>query len=145
MRAITARHVKEWQIVLLEQWKPATAHNRFRELPRFFSGYTEREGDLRSPMLKTRPTHLLSTSHGSPRWMNRGGASRLCRSHLRGQDAHGTGAGIFQHGARRDETANLRHSPADRDVVLDRGPVRLFSKGSRERFARIDDHTVDAL
>jgi hypothetical protein len=55
VRAITARHVEEWQIVVLEQWKLATAHNRFREQPRFFTGCTEREGDFRSPMLKTPP------------------------------------------------------------------------------------------
>ena len=52
---------------------------------------------------------------------------------------------FFNTVARRDETVNLRRSPTYRDVVLNRGTVRLFSKGSLERFARIADHAVDSL
>jgi hypothetical protein len=40
--------------VLLERWKPATAHNRYRGLHAFYR-WLEEEDDLPSPMAKTKP------------------------------------------------------------------------------------------
>jgi hypothetical protein len=46
--------VEAWIGVLLERWKPATAHNRYRGLHAFYR-WLEEEDDLPSPMAKMKP------------------------------------------------------------------------------------------
>jgi site-specific recombinase XerD len=46
--------VEGWIAVLLERWKPATAHNRYRGLHAFYR-WLEEEDDLPSPMAKMKP------------------------------------------------------------------------------------------
>ncbi|HEV8163667.1 MAG TPA: tyrosine-type recombinase/integrase [Actinomycetota bacterium] len=46
--------VEAWIAVLLERWKPSTAHNRYRGLHAFYR-WLEEEEDLPSPMAKMKP------------------------------------------------------------------------------------------
>jgi site-specific recombinase XerD len=46
--------VEAWIGVLLQRWKPATAHNRYRGLYAFYR-WLEQEEDLPSPMAKMKP------------------------------------------------------------------------------------------
>ena len=151
VRAIEPRHVEAFVIGLLERWKPATAHNRFRGLQRFFRWYAEvdRDATFRSPMEHMRPPRL-------PEYQPRVLSLEELRALLdtcqgRGFEQRRDAALVrvfFNTGARRAEIANLRYAgtdPADRDVNLNRGTVRLFGKGARERFVAIDDRTVGAL
>lgn len=146
LRAITARHVEEWQIGLLDRWKPATAHNRFRGLQRFFNWYTEREDGFRSPMVRMRPPRLPEYE---PRILTldelRAILGACADKSFEGKRDAALIRVFFNLGARRNEIADLRYSATDRDVDLNGGTVRLFGKGARERTAHIDDHTVDAL
>jgi site-specific recombinase XerD len=58
VREIEPRHVEEWVGALLEKHKPATAHNRWRGLQRFFNWYAEVDDAFRSPMAKLKPPRL---------------------------------------------------------------------------------------
>ena len=56
--AITREHVEAFVSHLLTQWKPATAHNRYRALRTFF-GWLVEEGEMRdSPMARMKPPRL---------------------------------------------------------------------------------------
>lgn len=151
VRAIEPRHVEAFLIELLGKWKPATAHNRFRGLQRFFRWYADvdRDGTFRSPMDRMKPPRLPEYQ---PRVLSLDELRAIleaCKG--RAFEDRRDAALVrlfFNTGARRAEIANLRYSPADpgdRDLSLNRGTVRLFGKGSRERFVSIDDKTVGSL
>ena len=53
-RAGPREDVEAWIAVLLERWKPATAHNRYRGLHAFYR-WLEDEEDIPSPMAKMKP------------------------------------------------------------------------------------------
>jgi site-specific recombinase XerD len=56
--AITREHVEAFITDLLERWKPATAHNRYRAVNAFFRWLVD-EGEIReSPMARMRPPRL---------------------------------------------------------------------------------------
>ncbi len=151
VRAIEPRHIEAFELALAERVGPATVHNRHRGLARFFSWYAEGVEDptYRSPMARMRPPRL-------PRYQPR----VLALDDLRAVLATCAGRSFedrrdealvrvfFNTGARRAEVAGLRYSPtdpADRDIDLGRGTVRLFGKGRKERTVSIDDHTIDAI
>jgi hypothetical protein len=52
VRKIETRHMEEWTASTLERSKPATAHNRFRGLERFFNWCAAVDDDFLSPMRK---------------------------------------------------------------------------------------------
>ncbi len=150
VRAITRDHIVDWQNDLLGRYKASTAHQRFRGAQRFF-GWFESLDDaeaFRSPMAKMKPPKLdeylptvltieqlkalIAATQGNTFEDRRDQA--LLRI-------------FFDTGARRAEVANLRWSPdpAERDIDLATGNVRLFGKGRRERFTFLSDATVEAL
>ena len=56
--AIRREHVESWITELLERWKPATAHNRYRAAHTFF-GWLAEEGEIdTSPMARMKPPRL---------------------------------------------------------------------------------------
>jgi len=147
--AIEPRHVEDWMASILETSKPATAHNRWRGLQRFFNWYAGRVDGFRSPMARLSPPRL-------PRLMPRVLSLDELRAVL------GACAGpsfadrrdgalvrmLFDTGARRAEVAGLRYSmtdPADRDVDTRRATVRVLGKGGKDRLMGIGDRTLEAL
>lgn len=150
VRAIRREHIEEWQNDLLGRYKATTAHQRFRGAQRFFGWYASVDDDeaFRSPMAKMRPPRL-------PEYL----PDVLTIDQLRALLAACAGRTFedrrdaalvrifFDTGARRAEVANLRWSAdlAERDVDLTTGNVRLFGKGSRERYASLSPRTIEAL
>lgn len=157
MDAITPTHVEAWELSLHERVSSSTVHNRHRGLQRFFSWYGAQLEDedadrWRNPMRKMKP----------PR-MERYAPRVLTVDEIRAVLAACAGKGLddrrdealirlfLNTGARRAEVAGLRYSPtdpADRDIDLARGRVKIVAtsaKGRKERTTTIDDHTLDAL
>jgi site-specific recombinase XerD len=147
--AIEPRHVEEWIGSILEVSKPATAHNRWRGLQRFFNWYATRVDDFLSPMRKLNPPRLpklmprvlgmdeirtvLGTAQGSSFEDRRDNA--LIRI-------------LFDTGARRHEIAALRYSPTDpedRDIDVRRATVRVMGKGGKNNVIALGDKTLAAV
>jgi site-specific recombinase XerD len=148
VRVIERKHIEEWQNALLDKYKPATAHQRYRGAQRFFHWYQAIDDSetFRSPMAKLKPPKLdeyLPTV--------------LTLDQLRALLAETNGRTFedrrdaallrifFDTGARRAEVAGLRWSAEDRDVDLSTAQVRLFGNGRRERMQQLSPKSLEAF
>ena len=136
-------HVEAFITSILERWKPATAHNRYRGCHAFFRWLLE-EGEIRaSPMERMKPPRLPE----EPPPVLREGELRAI---LAACERDKTFAGrrdeavlrIFMDtGARRGEVLGLVLD----DVDLEHALLRVTGKGSRTRFVPMGAQTVRAL
>src|SRR5664280_548718 len=141
--AIRREHVEGFITNLLERWKPATAHNRYRALRAFF-GWLVEEGEIpESPMDRMKPPRLPEEP---PPVLREGDFRRLLESCERDKTFAGRRDDailrvLIDTGARRGEVLGLGLE----DVDLDQGLLRVTGKGSRTRFVPVGTQTVRSL
>lgn len=150
---IDGERVNAWIISILQTSKPATAHNRWRGLQRFFNWYAgklDERNPWRSPMAKLQPPRL-------PKLMPRVLTMEDLRAILGATAGHSFEDRrdnalirlLFDTGARRHEIAALRYSPTDpedRDVDLRRSIVVLTrTKGDKDNRLPFSDRTAEAI
>jgi site-specific recombinase XerD len=146
---IEPRHVETWINSILETSKPATAHNRWRGLQRFFNWYAEIDDDFVSPMRKLHPPRLLKLM---PRVLEidelRAILGTCQGSSFEDRRDNALIRMLFDTGARRHEIAALHYSPADpddRDVDLRRSLVRVVGKGGKNNTIALTNKTMLAI
>jgi site-specific recombinase XerD len=147
---VRREHVEAFITAQLEQWKPATAMNRYRGCQSFFKWLID-EGEIKeSPMVKMKAPRvpeepppvlrehelkaLLDTCEKVDSFENRRDAAIL--------------RVFIDTGARRAELAGLRYDARDEeynDVDLHNGLLRVIGKGRRERVLPIGNKTVKAI
>jgi site-specific recombinase XerD len=141
--SIRREHVEAFITNLLERWKPATAHNRYRALRAFF-GWLVEEGEItESPMVRMKPPRLPEEP---PPVLREGDFRRLLESCERDKTFAGRRDDailrvLIDTGSRRGEVLGLRLE----DVDLDQGLLRVTGKGSRTRFVPVGAQTVRSL
>ena len=112
--------VEGWIAVLLERWKPATAHNRYRGLHAFYR-WLEEEDDLPSPMAKMKPPAVpdqpVPVADRAPAAHV---VRRLRRQGLRGSPRHRPAHGAARRGAASRRAT--RHAPRGPRLRVRRGP-----------------------
>lgn len=140
---IEREHVEAFITYLLERWKPATAHNRYRALRSFF-GWLVDEGEVReNPMARMKPPRL--PEEAAP-VLREGDFRRLLEVCERDKTLAGRrDAAVLQvlidTGARRGEVLGLTLE----DVDLDQGLLRVVGKGSRTRHVPVGAQTVRSI
>lgn len=141
--AIRREHVEAFITDLLERWKPATAHNRYRGCHAFFRWLLE-EGEIRtSPMERMKPPRLPEEPPPVLREPELRAILAACardRS-FEGRRDEAVLRVFMDTGARRGEVLNLSVA----DVDLDQGLLRVTGKGSRTRIVPVGAETVRAL
>jgi site-specific recombinase XerD len=141
--AIRREHVEAFISDLLEHWKPATAHNRYRACRSFFAWLVE-EGEIReSPMARMKPPRLPETP---PPVLGMAELRRILAACERDKTFAGRRDDailrvFMDTGARRGEVLGLRIE----DVNLDDGTLRVTGKGSRTRLVAVGVETVRSL
>lgn len=141
--AITREHVEAFVTDLLERWKPATAHNRYRACNSFFKWLVE-EGEIReTPMARMKPPRLPETPPPVLREPELRALLAACqRDHdFNGRRDEAIVRVFIDTGVRRGELVGLRLE----DVDLDAGLLRVTGKGSRTRQVSIGAQTVRTL
>ena len=148
VRRIEPRHVDEWAVELLERHRPASARNRFEAARRFFKRYGEGDRSFTSPVRTTRAPRRPEYR----RAIDAGGLEDLVRACEGTAFEDRRDAALvrvfFDTGALRAELADLRYStadPAESDVDLARGTVRVTGQGGKERIFKLEKETVRAL
>jgi len=148
--AIRREHVAAFVADLLDHWKPATAHNRYRGCQRFFNWLAE-EGEITdSPMAKMKPPRLAEQPPAVLRDADLKALLGTCdrETSFQGRRDAALLRVLIDTGARRAEAAGLRWTPADEatnDVDLEAGILRVVGKGNRERILPMGNRTVRAL
>ncbi len=141
--ALTREHVEAFVTDLLERWKPATAHNRYRALNSFFRWLVD-EGEIRtSPMDRMKPPRL---PEAPPPVLRESELKRLltvCRADKTfvGRRDEAILTVFMDTGCRRGELLGLTLG----DVDMDAGTLRVVGKGSRTRLVAIGPSTVRIL
>jgi site-specific recombinase XerD len=150
LSSIRREHVEAFIADQLRQFRPATAHNRYRSLQAFFRWALEEELIAASPMEHTKPPILGELL--SPMLTD-----NELRTLLHACAADHSFAGrrdeaiirvLLDSGARRAEIAALRWTPDNpdtNDVDLDARQLRVIGKGRRERIVVIGVEAVRAV
>ncbi len=141
--AIRREHVEAWITDLLERWKPATAHNRYRGAHAFFRWLAE-EGEIRdSPMERMKPPRLPEVPPPVLRETELVALFSVCERDrsFAGRRDEAIIRTLTDTGIRRSELLGLDLEHLD----LERGTLRVFGKGSRERDVAIGDQTVRSI
>lgn len=146
---IEPRHVEEWINALLEAYKPATAHNRFRGLQRFFNWYETKDDTFVSPMRKMRPPRLPRLQPRVLKFDELRSVIGTCNGpSFEDKRDEAILRMLFDTGARRHEVASLHYSPTDvndRDVDLRRGLIHVLGKGNKDNYIAMSDRTTGAV
>lgn len=141
--AISREHVEAFITDILERWKPATAHNRYRGCHAFFRWLVE-EGEIRdSPMARMRPPRLPEEPPPVLRAAELRALLAACERDkaFAGRRDEAILRVFMDTGARRGEVLALGLD----DVDLDQGLLRVTGKGARTRLVPIGAQTVRAL
>ncbi|MEX2183475.1 MAG: tyrosine-type recombinase/integrase [Chloroflexota bacterium] len=141
--AITREHVEAFVTDLLERWKPATAHNRYRALNSFFRWLVD-EGEVRtSPMDRMKPPRLPETPPPVLRAIELKRLLTVCAADktFTGRRDEAILTVFMDTGCRRGELLGLTLD----DVDMDAGTLRVIGKGSRTRLVAIGPSTVRIL
>lgn len=150
LAAIRREHVEAFIADLLERTKPANAANRYRSLQQFFKWAVEEEEIGESPMAKMRPPRIPEQPVPV---LSAEDMRALIATCDRGKDFESRRdyallLVLIDSGARRGEVAALRYNvedPAQNDVDLEQGWLRVVGKGRRERLLPIGARTAKAL
>jgi site-specific recombinase XerD len=148
--ALRRDHVEAFIADQLRQFRPATAHNRYRSLQAFFRWALEEELIASSPMEHMKPPmlgELLSPMLSDDELRTLLHACTADHS-FAGRRDEAIIRVLLDSGARRAEIAALRWTPDDpdtNDVDLDARQLRVLGKGRRERIVVIGREAVRAL
>jgi site-specific recombinase XerD len=140
---IHREHVEAFITSVLEKWKPATAHNRYRGCHAFFVWLLE-EGEITaSPMERMKPPRLPEEPPPVLREAELRALLAACERDktFAGRRDEAILRVFMDTGARRAEVLNL----ALPDVDLEQGLIKVTGKGSRVRSVPIGTQTVRAL
>jgi site-specific recombinase XerD len=145
--AITAEYVEAFIENLLRNWKPATAHNRYRGLQQFFSWLVD-EGEIQSsPMSRMKPPRLPEAPVPVVPAKDLKKLLAICEGpELEDRRDVAIIRTFIDTGSRLSELANLRlDSEEGSDVDLDGQVLRVTGKGQRTRLVGIGAQTVKAI
>ncbi len=140
---IRREHVEAYITSLLERWRPATAHNRYRGLSTFFRWLVD-EGEVpSSPMARMKPPRLPEEP---PPVLRQAQLQALLASVDKDRTFEGRrDAAVLRvftdTGCRRAELLGL----AVADVDLDQGLLKVVGKGNRTRTVVVGATTVASL
>jgi site-specific recombinase XerD len=147
---VRREHVESFISSLLELWKPATAHNRYRGVQAFFKWLAEDGEIAASPMAKMRPPRVPEQPPAVLREDELRALLARCEKGTSLEDRRDAAVlrVFIDTGARRSEIAGLRYQPGsddENDVDLDLGLLRVAGKGGRERVLPIGDKAIRAV
>jgi site-specific recombinase XerD len=133
--------VEAWIAVLLERWKPSTAHNRYRGLHAFYR-WLEEEEDIPSPMAKMKPPAVPD----QPIPVLSEPQLRTLFAVCAGKDFEARRDSallmmLLDAGPRRSELLGMRLD----DLNFEYDVVRVIGKGGRERALPFGRKTAMAL
>lgn len=140
---IRREHLEAFITDLLQKWKPATAHNRYRALRAFFAWLTD-EGEIRdNPMARMKPPRLPEEP---PPVLREADFKRLLEVCERDKTFAGRRDDavlrvFIDTGVRRGELLGLKVT----DVDLDQGLLRVTGKGSVTRMVPVGAQTVRSI
>ena len=141
--AVRREHVEAFITDILEHWKPATAHNRYRGCHAFFRWLIE-EGEVRdNPMERMKPPRLPEEPPPVLREAELRALLVACERDktFAGRRDEAVLRIFMDTGARRGEVLNLGVA----DVDLEQGLLRVTGKGSRTRLVPLGAQTVRAV
>ncbi len=142
IRSITREDVEGFIAHLLENWKPATANNRYRALQSFFKWALE-EGEIdETPMRAMKPPSVPETPVPVLGFEDMKKLLKTCAGKTF-EDRRDTAVILlfFDTGMRRRELAQLKVDEVD----LDQRVALVLGKGSRPRTCPFGDKTALAL
>jgi len=140
---IRREHVEAFITDILEHWKPATAHNRYRGCHAFFRWLLE-EGEIRdNPMERMKPPRLPEEPPPVLREAELRALLVACErdKSFAGRRDEAVLRIFMDTGARRGEVLQLGVA----DVDLEQGLLRVTGKGSRTRLVPLGAQTVRAV